>query len=131
MTEQQPVFPNLGASPYLSLTTFRRSGEPVATPVWFAREGDRLVLLTRAGAGKLKRIAHTPRVLVAPCDVRGRVTGETAEGRARLLPPEQAEAARKAILKKYGLLGWLFVTLERMRRSSQTVYFEIRPLKDE
>jgi PPOX class probable F420-dependent enzyme len=65
---------------YVSLTTFRRSGAAVATPVWAAPDGGTLVVWTRADSGKVKRLRHTARVLVAPCDVRGRLTGPAVEG---------------------------------------------------
>lgn len=128
MPDETAVFPNLGASNYLSLTTFRRNGTPVATPVWFAHEGDRIVLLSRANAGKVKRIAHTPRVEVAPCDVRGRVTGASAAGIARILSPDESSTARRAIIRKYGLLGRLLLLRERLFPVAPTVYYEVRPL---
>lgn len=129
MGDATTVFPNLGKSNYLSLTTFRRNGTPVSTAVWFAPEGDRIVLISRADAGKLKRVAHTPRVEVAPCDVRGRVKGASAEGIARILPPDETEVARRAIIRKYGLLGRLLLLRERLVSGAKTVYYEVRPLE--
>ncbi|WP_374971017.1 PPOX class F420-dependent oxidoreductase [Terrabacter sp. BE26] len=63
----------VAAHRYVSLTTFRRSGAPVATPVWVARDGGELVVVTLDPSGKLKRLARDPRVELRPCDVRGRV----------------------------------------------------------
>jgi PPOX class probable F420-dependent enzyme len=74
----------LAKSTYLSLTTFRRDGTPVATPVWVAQQGDELVAFTSRSSGKAKRLRNDGRVLLAPCDMRGRLTGDTAEGAARL-----------------------------------------------
>ena len=70
---------------FISLVTYRRTGEPVATPVLFAFDGDRLLVRTAHDAGKLKRLAHTSRVSVAPCDQRGRVLGPAVSGEARVL----------------------------------------------
>ena len=56
---------------YLSLTTFRRDGRPVATPVWFALDGDSILIWTGANAGKAKRIRNNPNVMVAACDFKG------------------------------------------------------------
>lgn len=75
-----------GSSRYVRLTTFRRDGTPVATPVWpvvdrteaGGRDGD-LLVTTGAETGKATRLRHTPRVLVAPCDARGRVAPGTNE----------------------------------------------------
>ena len=61
----------LGASDFIQLTTFRRTGEGVPTPVWVVPDGDALAVFTPAGTGKLKRIGHTPRVTVAECSRRG------------------------------------------------------------
>jgi len=63
----------VAAHRYVSLTTFRRSGAPVSTPVWVARDGGELVVVTVDPSGKLKRLAHDPRVELRPCDLRGRV----------------------------------------------------------
>ena len=62
----------LGASDFIQLTTFRRSGQGVPTPVWVVPDGGTLAVFTPAGTGKLKRIGHTARVTVAECNRRGR-----------------------------------------------------------
>ncbi|MFF2372741.1 PPOX class F420-dependent oxidoreductase [Agromyces sp. NPDC058110] len=65
------AFLELGDSPYIRLTTFRRTGEAVHTPVWVVRDGERLLVTTVAASGKVKRIAHTARVQLVASDVRG------------------------------------------------------------
>src|SRR5258708_2439634 len=62
---------------YISLTTFRRDGRAVPTVVWFAHDGERILVWTGANSGKVKRIKNNPRVTVAPCDRTGKVTSET------------------------------------------------------
>jgi PPOX class probable F420-dependent enzyme len=91
----------LARARYLSLTTFRRDGTPVATPVWVARQGDELVVFTARASGKVKRLRNDNRVLLAPCDMRGRVTGDLVEGTARV--EDDAESALLMIRRKYGL----------------------------
>ena len=93
----------LPLSTYVSLTTFRRTGAPVATPVWAAPEGDTLVVWTRADSGKVKRLRHTARVTVAPCDFRGRVEGPTVDGIAEFVPHESWPQALAALRRTYGL----------------------------
>ena len=61
----------LGDGKYLSLTTFRKTGTPVATPVWVMREADQLYVITGAESGKIKRLRNNTAVLIAACDVRG------------------------------------------------------------
>jgi uncharacterized protein len=89
---------------YVSLTTFRRSGEPVSTPVWVARDGDEIVVITIDDVGKTKRLAHTPRVQLRQCDARGAVAegAPTHQGTARVVrSPEEIAAVRRAIGRKY------------------------------
>jgi len=90
-------------SEYVSLTTFRRSGAPVATPVWAARDGEDLVVWTRADSGKVKRLRHTSRVTVAPCDVRGRLRGPAVGAVAGFLPEAEWPRALAALRRRYGL----------------------------
>jgi hypothetical protein len=88
---------------YLSLATFRRSGVAVQTPVWFAASGGRLYVFSEGDAGKVKRLRNDPRVRVAPCSVRGRLTGAWHEGRGRRIDdPTLVEQAYTALRRKYG-----------------------------
>ena len=77
---------------YISLTTFRKTGAGVATPVWFGEEDGKLYVMTRSEMGKTKRIRNNPQVRVAPCTMRGKVTGPDFAATARLLPPEDLAA---------------------------------------
>jgi PPOX class probable F420-dependent enzyme len=93
----------LPSSTYVSLTTFRRTGVPVATPVWAAPDGDALIVWTRADSGKVKRLRHSSRVTVAPCDVRGRVRGPVVEGTAEFVDRDDWPRALAAVRRAYGL----------------------------
>lgn len=88
---------------YLSLVTYRRNGEPVATAVWVARVGDELGVITDEHAGKVKRIRNNPKVTLTPCDVKGKpLPGATpTEATARLVWGEDAVRVDRAIRKKY------------------------------
>ncbi len=86
---------------YISLTTFRKSGVGVPTPVWFGEEGDKLYVMTRGDMGKSKRIRNNPTVRVAPCTIRGKVTGPDFPATARILPPQHQSRARETINRKY------------------------------
>lgn len=96
-------------SEYVSLTTYRKDGTPVATPVWAAAEGGELLVWTRTDSWKVKRLRHDSRVRVAVCDVRGRVAegAATASGTGRLLDEEGTAAVRRAIGRKYTWKYWL------------------------
>ena len=86
---------------YISLTTFRKTGVGVATPVWFGEENGKLYVMTISTMGKTKRIRNNPQVKVAPCTIRGKVTGPEFAATARLLPPEDFPSARKTLTRKY------------------------------
>src|SRR5579862_3727577 len=86
---------------YISLTTFRKSGAPVTTPVWFGEDGGQRYVMTRGDSGKAKRIRNNPQVKVAPSTIRGKVTGAESSAMARLLPPEEHKIARQFINRKY------------------------------
>jgi PPOX class probable F420-dependent enzyme len=86
---------------YISLATFRKNGEKVATPVWFGEDGNKLYVMTRSDMGKTKRIRNNPQVRVAPCTMRGKITGAEYAALARILPPEEHAHAREAINRKY------------------------------
>ena len=97
----------LGDEKYILLTTFRRDGTPVATPVWAVKlDGERVGFWTSSGSGKAKRLAHTARVTVAPCDARGRVKAGavTVEATARVVTGSELEDIRRRIVSKYGLM---------------------------
>jgi PPOX class probable F420-dependent enzyme len=86
---------------YVSLTTFRKTGVGVPTPVWFGENDDKLYVMTRSDMGKTKRIRNNPRVKVAPCSMRGRVTGPEFPATARILSPEAGQRARETLSRKY------------------------------
>ena len=96
-------FASLRGEKHMSLATFRRSGEPVATPIWFAEVGGRLYVRTAAHFKKLERIAEDSSVTVAPCTETGEVTGTSLAGRARILDSgdEAIEGANAALEEKY------------------------------
>jgi PPOX class probable F420-dependent enzyme len=112
---------------YIQLTTFRKDGRAVATPVWFVDFGGRLVVYTVATSGKVRRIRHTPRVEVAASDRRGRTHGPRLRGTARLLPAEEWRAAEQALNRKYPLKRLLNLARRLARRQAGITYLEIRP----
>ena len=110
----------LPVSTYVSLTTFRRTGVPVSTPVWAAPDGENLVVWTRSDSGKVKRLRHTTRVTVAPCDIRGRVNGPAVYGVAEFVDHTQWPDALAALRRAYGFRFQSgYVTSRVMQRLSR------------
>ncbi len=106
----------IGRAQFVVFGTYRKSGELVSTPVWIASVGSELVLTTTTATGKVKRLRRDDRVVLQPCrrmgepipdapvvQARGRVTG----------PPAENADAQAALRKKYGLLFFLLITLEK------------------
>ena len=116
---------------YLNIETFRKNGQGVHTPVWFAGEPEggapaKLYLYSTSDSGKAKRIRNNGRVRVAPCDVRGKLFGEWVEARAEIVTDTEAEHGIKLLNKKY--MPWkqlldFFSLFSRHKR----VVFAIRP----
>lgn len=108
----------LGDEKYIRFTTFRRSGTPVATAVWVVRlDGGELAFSTGADSGKAKRLAHTSRVLVQPCDSRGRAKAGSMEieASARMATPGEVAEIERKVRAKYGLMVPLIRTVYKVR----------------
>jgi len=88
---------------YISLATFRKNGAAVYTPIWFAEENGRLYFMTSSKTGKYKRIRNNSRAKIAPCTVRGKITGPEFPATVRILPPEEFQKARRLINARYWL----------------------------
>lgn len=94
---------------YLNLETFRRNGQGVKTPIWFAADPGKdlstreaaLYAYTVRNSGKVKRMRNSSRVRVAPCDIRGNLLGEWQEARAELISGAEGERADRLLNKKY------------------------------
>lgn len=126
------AFTALNDNRFLSLTTFRRSGEPVSTPVWIARDGDSLIVTTPAASGKVKRLRNDPRVELRPCSRFGKVEAgaEPVAGLAEILTDATSQDRLEAILrKKYGLEYRIVLGIERLgkRGESKRLILSIRP----
>lgn len=116
---------------YLLLTTFRRDGTPVATPVWAVKlDGDEVGFWTSSGSGKAKRLAHTVRVTVAPCDARGRLKkgAVPVDATARVVSGSEYDAIRQRVVAKYGFqtkITKLVGTLLGIARGKRVPYGDI------
>ena len=95
--------PEIHGQRYISLATFRKNGAAVYTPVWFAEDGNKLYVMTSTKLGKVKRIRNNPHVKIAPCTIRGKITGPEFSATARMLPPEEFSRIRQLINAKYWL----------------------------
>ncbi|MGS0684225.1 PPOX class F420-dependent oxidoreductase [Nakamurella sp. GG22] len=111
----------LGDAQYALLTTFRKDGTGVPTPVWVVRIGDELRVWTIRDSGKVKRIRRTGRVQIAPCTVRGNPRGKPVDATARMLPHSEAPAVLGALAAKYGLMGWWTKLMNRFTGDTRAV----------
>lgn len=106
---------------YMNIETFRKNGQGVKTPVWFARDGETLRVWTESGSGKVKRIRRDGRVRVAPSTASGQPLGAWAD--AHVVAEDSPEALShvvKLFKKKYGLMFSVFGLLGKMRSATYT-----------
>ena len=110
---------------YLSVTSFKRDGSGVATPVWFVSDGRRLFAFTDLHSPKIRRIRRSPRALVAPCRVNGKLRGEPVAATAEVLTATaDLERVRKLLLARYKIsyrVVMMFYRLGRRLRGKQSV----------
>jgi len=104
---------------YISIGTFRKNGSVAHTPVWFGEENGKLYVMTRSDSGKYKRIRNNPQVRIAPCTMRGKITGPEFAATARIPPDDDWPRARNTIHRKYWLARVPFIW------SQQNVYLGI------
>lgn len=111
---------------YLNLETFRKSGEGVKTPVWFAQDGDMLRVWTPASSGKVKRIRHNGKVRIVPCSASGVPAGTWLEAESLVFDtPAELEMTQTLFKQKYGLSFRLVALLSRLRKR-QSVTIQVR-----
>ena len=117
----EAVFPGR----YLSITSFKRDGTGVATPVWFVSDGRRLFAFTDLHSAKIRRVRRNPRVLVASCRVDGKLRSDPVAARAEVLTATaELERVRKLLLARYKIsyrVVMLFYRLGRRLRGKQSV----------
>jgi PPOX class probable F420-dependent enzyme len=119
---------------YLNLETFKKNGDGVKTPVWFAADTSasldsteaRLYVYTIGVSGKVKRIRNNGRVRVAPCNARGGVLGDWVDARAEIVTGAEAEHGMQLLNKKYVPWKQLLDFFAMFRRRERTV-FAVRP----
>jgi PPOX class probable F420-dependent enzyme len=121
------AFDHLAQERNVVVTTYRRDGSAVATPVHVVVLGDHAYFRTWSTAGKTKRLGRDSRVELAPSTARGKPTGPPISATARLLEPDEAAAVRHALAKKYPFLQGLLVPLIHRLRRYDTVHYELSP----
>jgi PPOX class probable F420-dependent enzyme len=111
------------------LTTYKRDGTPVATPVTVAVDGDHAYVRTWDSAWKAKRMRNNPAVLVAPATVRGRPTGDAIAARSRLLDGDEAKRAARAIARRQPILQGVLVPVAHRLMRYRTLHYELTTLE--
>ena len=96
---------SLNSQKYISLETYRKNKDMVRTPVWFVISDGLIFVVTRDQTGKIKRLRHTQKVRIASCTIKGKITGEWANGIATILDEEKTKQAVKWRDKKYGFMA--------------------------
>lgn len=111
-----PGFAELAAAQYVLLTTFRKDGSAVGTPVWAVGDRQQLLVWTATDSYKVKRLRRDPRLTLAICDARGRPRSEAVPGTGVVLDAEGSERTRTLIARKYGIVGRVLMLGSVLRR---------------
>ena len=109
------------------LTTYKRDGTAVATPVSLAFDGERAYFRSYDKAWKTKRLRHNPAVQAAPATLRGKPTGPAIRARATLLDGEQARVAARALARRHRVLQAILVPAAHRLMHYQTMHYELIP----
>jgi hypothetical protein len=107
------------------LTTFKRDGSPVGTPVNLAVEGDHAYFRSYHKAWKTKRIRNKPDIAIAPSTVRGTPTGETVPARARLLSGDEERHARQVIAHHYPVFQRFVIPFGHKVSRHTSMHYEV------
>jgi PPOX class probable F420-dependent enzyme len=129
------VQPRIGGK-YLSLTSYRKDGSPVATPVWFVDDGERYYVITSASSYKVRRIRRNPSVTLAQCTASGKLRGPATPAHAELLPPEEHERIDRMMATKYRVdrvlvlpVYRLALKLQRKPYGGEEAYLALTPVQ--
>src|SRR5438067_5853466 len=125
-TDQRPLAPFERHRTAL-LTSFKRDGTPVDTPLTIAVEGDRAFIRTYDRAWKAKRMRNKPEVRIAPSTVRGKPRGQAIPARSRLLEGEEAAHAARALARRQPILQGVVVPLTHRLMRYTTLHYELTP----
>jgi PPOX class probable F420-dependent enzyme len=109
------------------LTTYKRDGTAVGTPVSIAFDGDRAFFRSYDKAWKTRRLQHNSRVQIAPSTFRGKPTGPAVQARATLLQGQQAQNAARALARRHRVLQAMIVPIAHRLSRYRTLHYELRP----
>ncbi len=117
----------LNGHKFANLTTFRKNGQEVTTPVWFANIGNSIYVVTTQSTGKVKRLRNNPAARIGPSDQRGKLLGQQVAVVGRLMSEAESVPALAALNAKYGLMKRVIDLILKLRGlQSQRVYVEFK-----
>jgi hypothetical protein len=117
----------LRGSKTMLLTSYKRDGAAVATPVSVAFDGDRAFFRSYNKAWKTKRLRNNPRVVVAPSTARGKPTGSPIDARATRLEGAEADLAARALARRQRVVQGILVPIAHRLRGYETIHYELHP----
>jgi PPOX class probable F420-dependent enzyme len=108
---------------YISLITYKKNGNPIATQVWFVENDNKIYVVTLQGRYKLKRIRSNSSVKIAPSSIRGKPKTEYIDGTARILSDDESRPIIVLFKKKYRMFKMMFK--EGREGEKKSVFIEI------
>ena len=86
---------------YLSLESYRKNGDAIRTPVWFAEANNSIYIYTLTKTAKVKRVRNNPQVRIAQCDFRGNLKGDWIDAKATIVEGKEDAFGHSILRKKY------------------------------
>ena len=124
------LYEALRGQQYISLTTYRKSGQAMPTPVWFVDAGSVIYIWTEVSSGKVKRLRNNQNVELAASDGRGKILGPVFQAKGRVFnaenDPTSYRKADEAMKKKYGFGLAMFRIMGKLG-GKKYVFIEITP----
>jgi uncharacterized protein len=108
---------------YINLETYRKNGQAVQTPVWFAIDGSIIYVRTDSNSGKVKRARNNSHVRITPSNARGQPKGEWIDGEMKIASTAESERANQLLRKKYGLQGKIIRMVNKIRKTKPIVIY--------
>jgi uncharacterized protein len=110
----------------INLETYKKSGNPVQTPVWFVQDTGIIYVRTDPKTWKVKRIKNNPVVRIVPSNMSGKILGTWMKAEAHIVEREKATQMLQLFRKKYGMMGRIFDFFNRLRGKRLSTIISIK-----
>lgn len=127
MSIPPPLSELLKAQQFCLLTTYRKDGTAVPTPMWFAVDGETVIVATKGASAKVQRLRRNPEVTIGACNGSGHPRGPQPQALAQLVEsPEEIARIEELLMARYGLKRRLLRWALRFSKDKTDAYIAVR-----